>query len=191
MKGQLTEQEIQEEWDSNPFKQPYLEKVVIHSSIGQSGPELQKAAKIIELLTQKKPVLLKAKKSVKEWGIRKGQNIAVKVTLRGEDATKFLKRVLIVNDNRILKRAFDNKGCVAFGINEHITIPGVKYLHELGIIGLDIMIRIVRPGFRVKNRRYRRSKIAKNHYVSKEEAMYFMKKQYKVEVVDRMEERYY
>ncbi|MHA1821738.1 MAG: 50S ribosomal protein L5 [Promethearchaeota archaeon] len=189
--------DFQADWDSNPFRKPRIEKVVVNISVGKAGEELEKAAKVLEMITDRKPVKLKAKKSVKEWSIRKGQNIAVKVTLRKDDAINFIKRVLFVNDGRILRSSFDNKGNVSIGVDEHIKLPkakgkgNVKYIPELGIFGFDCAIRIVRPGFRVKTRRKMRSKIAKNHYVSRLEAQYFMQKNFGVEIVDEMKDVFY
>lgn len=191
MAEQLTDADFQKDWDSNPFRKPYLEKIIVNITIGQGGEELNKAARVLELLTQKKPVKRAAKKSIKEWGVRKGQNIAVMVTLRGEDAKKFLERVLYVTDNRILRRSFDNYGNFSMGVDEHIKLPNVKYLPELGIFGFNISCRVVRPGYRVKTRRKQRARIAQDHYVSKYETMYYLKKEFKTEIVDKMEERYY
>ncbi len=183
--------DFEKDWKSNPFRQPKIDKVVVNISVGQAGEELTKAQNILELLTQSKSVAVRAKKSVKEWSIRKGQSIAVKATLRGTAAENFLKRVLFVYDNRILKNSFDNFGNFSIGVDEHIKLPDTKYIPELGITGFDTSVRLVRPGFRVKIRRKQRSKIPKHHYISKYEAMEFMKKKFKVEVVDVMEERFY
>ena len=94
-------------------------------------------------------------------------------------------------DNRILRNSFDNFGNFSIGVDEHIKLPDTKYIPELGITGFDTAVRIVRPGYRVKIRRKQRAKIPKHHYVSKYEAMEFMKKTFKVEIVDVMEERFY
>lgn len=179
------------DWKSNPFRQPKIDKVVVNISVGQAGEELNKAKRILELLTKSKTVTVRAKKSVKEWSIRKGQSIAVKTTLRGNEAKSFLKRVLFVYDNRILRKAFDNFGNFSIGVDEHIKLPDTKYIPELGITGFDVAVRIVRPGYRVKIRRKQRSKIPQHHYIGKIEAMEFMKKTFKIEVVDVMEERFY
>ncbi|MHA1111785.1 MAG: 50S ribosomal protein L5 [Promethearchaeota archaeon] len=179
------------DWKSNPFRQPKIDKVVVNISVGQAGEELNKAKRILELLTKSKSITVRAKKSVKEWNIRKRQSIAVKVTLRGDKAKSFLKRVLFVYDNRILRNSFDNYGNFSIGVDEHIKLPDTKYIPELGITGFDVAVRIVRPGFRVKIRRKQRSKIPQHHYISNLEAMEFMKKLFKIEVVDVMEERFY
>ena len=190
-KKKLTGSDFQKNWDSNPYRVPTIEKVIVNISVGQAGEELRKASKILELITGKKPVPLRAKKSVKEWNLRQGQSIAVKVTLRNEDAAFFLKKVLSVTDNRILKKAFDNFGNFSLGVDEHIKLPKAKYIPELGIIGFNCAVRLTRPGYRVKTRRKQRTKIPRHHYVSKYEAMYFMEKTFQTEIVEKMEDRYY
>jgi len=71
-------------WKSNVMLQPKIEKVVINIGMGSLGAvEIQKAQKVLESLTDHKPVVVKAKKNVKEWGLRKNMSVATKVTLRG------------------------------------------------------------------------------------------------------------
>ena len=175
----------------HPMQKPYIDKVVVNIGVGQAGEELVKASKVLEDLTQTHPVILKAQKNVKEWGVRKGQSIATKVTLRGDKAMDIIKRTLFPTDNRILKRAFDNRGSVSWGVDEHIKIPGVKYDPELGIFGFSISVKVVRPGFRIKTRKKFRRKIGRNHYLTKGETIFFMESVVGAEVVEKMEERYY
>lgn len=190
-KNEMVEVDYRAEWARNPMRKPFIEKVVVNIAVGQAGEKLQNAKTVIETLTNRKAVLLRAKKSIKEWDIRKHQTIAVKVTLRGKEAEEMLKRTLVPFDNRILKSAFDNYGNFSFGIDEHIKIPGMKYDPAIGIYGMDICVRLVRPGMRVKTRKKNKSSIPKSHYVSKKEAMFYMKNVFGAELVDVMEERYY
>jgi len=190
-KNELVEVDYRTEWARNPMRKPFIEKVVINIAVGQSGEKLQNAKSVLEALTGRKAVLLRAKKSIKEWDIRKKQTIAVKVTLRGKEAEEILKRTLVPFDKRILKSAFDNYGNFSFGIDEHIKIPGMKYDPAIGIFGMDVCVRVVRPGMRVKTRKSKKSAIPKSHYVSKKETMYFMKNIFGAELVDVMEERFY
>ncbi|TFH29268.1 MAG: 50S ribosomal protein L5 [Promethearchaeota archaeon] len=178
-------------WKKNPMLMPFVDKLVINIGVGKGGEELQKAAKVLEGLVDAKPVMLTANKNVKEWGVRKGQSIATKVTLRGQAAVDFLLRALVPFDNRILRKAFDNKGNFSFGIDEHIKLPDVKYDPELGIFGFNVTVRVSRPGYRIKIRKKDRRSIGQHHYLNKQETMYFAEKELKIEVVDVMEERYY
>jgi len=186
-----TDKDFKMIWAKNPMLKPYIDKVVVNIGVGQAGEELQKAYKVLNSLVEQKPVIVTSKKNIKEWNVRKGQSIATKVTLRSEKALDFLKRTLVPFDNRILMSAFDNKGNFSFGLDEHIKVPGVKYDPELGIVGFDVSVRIVRPGFRIKNRKKDRRSIGKAHYLSKKEAMYYMANVFGAEIVEKMEERFY
>jgi large subunit ribosomal protein L5 len=186
-----TELDYQKIWTKNPMLKPFIDKLVINIGVGQAGEELQKAIKVLKQLSLHEPVILIAKRAIKEFNTRKGQSIATKVTLRGPEAIAFLKRALTVTDNRILTKAFDSKGNFSFGIDEHIKLPQVKYDPDLGIFGFNVSVRIVRPGYRVQVRKKNRRKIGKNHYLTKKEAIFFISKVIGAEVVEKIEERYY
>ncbi len=190
-KQKLNKEDILKDWESNPMRKPYLEKVVAHIAVGHSGEDLQKAQDVLQDITDQKPTVRRAKKSIKDFGVRKKENIATMVTLRGERAKDFLRRALFVTDNRILRKNFDNFGNVSFGIQEHITIPGVKYNPELGIFGMHVHIHLERPGCRVKRRRKFRQKIGKTHFVRRTETHVFLEREFNAEIVDRMVERFY
>ncbi len=70
----------------NTMRDITLDKVVINIGVGQAGDRLNKAVKVIEMLTNHKPVLTTSKKTVREFNLRKGLTIGVKVTLRKADA---------------------------------------------------------------------------------------------------------
>lgn len=178
---------FEEEWNKNVMRKPFLEKVVLNIGVGVGGEELDRAATVLGQISSGEPLKTLSKVNVKEFNLRIGRPIGTKVTIRGEDAEKLLKRLLIVNNNKILKKSFDNFGNFGFGITEHITIPGVEYDNTLGIWGLDVCCRVVRPGMRVKIRRGKRAKIPKHHYVSRIETQEFLKKFFKVEIVKKLE----
>jgi large subunit ribosomal protein L5 len=182
-------QEFDENW-KNPMKKPFLEKIVLNIGVGAGGEELEKAVTVLEQITGRTPVKTVSKVNVKEFNLRKGRPIGCKITIRGKDAERLLKRLLIVNNNKILRKSFDNYGNFAFGIDEHIKIPQTEYEASLGLWGLDVCGRIVRPGMRVKYRRKVRSKIPKNHYVSRAEAHYFLKQNFGVDIVKKLDLEY-
>lgn len=160
----------------HPMRKIYIGKVIVHIAVGESGERLANAARILESLTGQKPSLRKAKKSIKEFGIKRGENIACMVTLRGERAYDFLKKALAAVNYTIQKSSIDDKGNFAFGIKEHLLVPGTKYDPSLGIFGMDVIVRLERPGYRVSRRRRKRAGIGKKHYVTRDEAVEFIKK---------------
>ncbi|MCJ7424523.1 50S ribosomal protein L5 [Candidatus Bathyarchaeota archaeon] len=162
---------------------PKIEKVVVNLSVGKSGEPLEKAAGVLKELTGQTPCKRKAKQTIRDFGIRKGESIACIVTLRNQDAIEFLNKVLPVIDRKIAKRSFDKNGSFSFGLKEHIEIRGVKYDPDVGIFGMDVCVAMIRPGYRVKNRRREKSKIGSKHILTPEESMVFVKDTLRVEIV--------
>jgi large subunit ribosomal protein L5 len=160
-----------------------ISKVVVNSSIGEAAARLEKASKIIEELTGQKPSPRRAKKTIRGFGIHRGEPIAVMVTLRGKKAIEFLKNALAAVGNKIKESSFDEYGNFSFGIKEHLDIPGTKYNPEVGIIGMDVIVNVDRPGRRVELRRIKRSKVGKKHRVTKEEAIEFIRREFNVEII--------
>uniref|UniRef100_A0A7C1SMR0 Large ribosomal subunit protein uL5 n=1 Tax=Thermofilum pendens TaxID=2269 RepID=A0A7C1SMR0_THEPE len=167
----------------HPMRRVFIGKVVVNIGVGESGERLAKAAKLLEELTGQKPSFRRARKSIKEFGVKRGENIAVMVTLRGEKAISFLKRALAAVDYKIPESSIDKHGNFAFGVKEHILLPGVKYDPEVGIFGFDVIVAMERPGYRVARRRRKRSKVPLRHRVTKEETIMFLEKVLGVRVV--------
>lgn len=171
----MSEEEITRKWEENPMLKPRIEKVVVNISVGKSGEQLEKAAKVLKDLTGQNPCKRKARKTVRDFGIRKGEPIACIVTLRKQKATEFLKEALTVLDNKISKNCFDEHGNFCFGIKEHIELPGVKYDPDIGIFGMDVCVSLSHPGGHVKNRRIKKTKVGSKHILTVEEAKVFVK----------------
>lgn len=165
----------------NPMKEIHVSKVVINIGVGKSGDPVEKAKNALSELTGKTPSVRGAKKSVRDFGIHKGEPIGAMVTLRRTDATSFLRRIMESKRNVIKNSSFDNNGNISFGIHEHIDIPGTKYNPDIGIFGMDVCAALTRPGYRISKRR-NPSKIGKNHKITKDESIEFFKTQFGVEV---------
>jgi large subunit ribosomal protein L5 len=179
----LSEESKAKNLEKHPMLNPRIEKVVVNISVGKSGEPLEKAVTVLKEITGQTPCKRKAKDSIRDFGIRKGESIACIVTLRGKKANEFLKKALPVIDNKIAARSFDAQGNFSFGIKEHIELPGVRYDPDIGIFGMDVCVSVTRPGYRVKNRRNGRSKIGSRHVLTPEESMIYVKDTLGVEVV--------
>jgi large subunit ribosomal protein L5 len=179
----MSEDEIRKTWKEQPMLKPKIEKVVVNICVGKSGEPLEKAVKVIKDLSGQNPCKRKAKKTVRDFGIRKGEPIACIVTLRKKRAAEFLKKVLPVIENKISKESFDRCGNFSFGVKEHIEIQGVKYDPDVGIFGMDVCVSFNHYGYRVKNRRRRKAKIGSKHILTSEETMVFAKDALGVEIV--------
>jgi large subunit ribosomal protein L5 len=170
-------------WEEQPMLQPHIEKVVVNLNVGKSGEPLEKAFRVLEEIAGQKPVKKNAKMSIRDFGIRKGEPIACVVTLRRQPAIDFLKKILPVVDNKVNRSSFDTHGNFAFGLKEHIEIPGVKYDPDVGIFGMDICVTINRPGDRVRDRRKHKAKVGHKHLLTPEESILFTKQILGVEIV--------
>jgi len=166
---------------TSSMKEIHVSKVVINIGVGKSGDPVEKAKNALSELTGKTPSVRGAKKSVRDFGIHKGEPIGAMVTLRRTDATNFLRRIMESKRNVIKNSSFDNNGNISFGIHEHIDIPGTKYNPDIGIFGMDVCAALTRPGYRISKRR-NPSKIGKNHKITKDESIEFFKAQFGVEV---------
>ena len=172
-----------EEWEKSPMKKPRLTALIINASIGESGPRFERAKEVLRQITNKEPVDRYAKQSVRGFNIRKGEPIAALVTLRGEEAKAMLKRFLYAYDYIIKANSFDNQGNFAFGISEHVDIENAPFDPMLGTIGFNVVVKLERPGYRLKYRQRKRQKISKKHLLTPIEAMEFMRTEFGVKIV--------
>ncbi|MCD6455319.1 MAG: 50S ribosomal protein L5 [Methanophagales archaeon] len=168
--------------NTNPMRNIEVEKVVINMGVGESGEKLAKAEKLLERIASQKPIGLHAKRSLQPLGIKKGEAIACKVTLRKGRAKEFLKRCFKIQD-KLFASQFDAYGNFSFGIAEH-TDFGIRYDPKVGIYGMDVSVSLKRPGYRIKERKIQKRKVPNKQRISKEEGMAFLEKEYGVEVVE-------
>ena len=167
---------------THEMREPVLEKVVVHMGVGQGGEPLADAEGIIEEITGQQSVRTTAKRTVGEFGIRKGDPIGVKVTLRGDDAHEFLETALGLVD--VAARQFDDTGNLSFGVEDHTDFPSQEYNPNIGIYGLDVTTTIVRPGYRVAKRDKVTRSIPSNHRMTAEDAIAFLEANFELEVTE-------
>lgn len=165
----------------NPMKQIKVAKVTVNISEGQVGEDVEKATKLVKKLTGKEPVKVQSGEDSKSFGLRPGLKIGAKATLREEEAEEFIKDVAPAVE-QINKSNFDGNGNFAFGISEYIDIPGIDYDADIGMKGLEIMVTLERPGYRVKRRDHKPSQIGKDHKISDEEAIEYVQSTLGLEV---------
>lgn len=179
MAAEASEVEVKE----NPMRTVRISKVVLNIGVGRSGEMIERAKMLLKDLTGHNPSSRTAKQTVKDFGIHKGEPIGVTVTLRGQEASDILKRLLAAKNNQISRHSFDNTGNCSFGIEEHIEIPDVKYDPDIGIFGMDVSVVLERPGYRVMRRRRATSHVGSKHKVTSEDAVEYFKTSLNVEVV--------
>jgi large subunit ribosomal protein L11e len=146
-------------------------------SVGESGDRLTRASKVLEQLTGQTPVTSKARYTVRTFGIRRNEKIAVHVTIRGPKAEEILERGLKVKEYELRRRNFSDTGNFGFGIQEHIDL-GARYDPGIGIFGMDFYVVMGRPGNRVSKRKARTSRVGTQHKVKKDDTMAWFKSRF-------------
>jgi large subunit ribosomal protein L5 len=162
----------------NVMREIRLEKVVLNMGLGKSGDAVEIAKKALGQISGRTVNGRPAKKAIRDWGVRKGEPIGAAVTVRGNDGKELLKRLLEAKGNKVNGRSFDKLGNLSFGILEHIDIPGIKYDPKIGILGLNVTIRLVRPGFSIATRSKHKASVGKHHRITSDEAKAYLTKEF-------------
>jgi large subunit ribosomal protein L5 len=135
----------------NPLALPRVEKVTISMGVGkaiENKNRLDAAARDLGQIAGQKPALTRARKSVANFKLRKGQQIGVKVTLRGARAYEFLDRLISIVIPRIRDfrglspKAFDEAGNYNLGISEQVVFPEINLDKVEFVQGMNITIGV-------------------------------------------------
>ncbi|MDR2798049.1 MAG: 50S ribosomal protein L5 [Treponema sp.] len=134
---------------TSTMQTPRLEKIIVSMGVGealQNKKLLDAAVDDLTLITGQKAVKTKARKSIANFKIREGQEIGVKVTLRGAMMYEFLDRLVNVALPRVKdfrgvnQNAFDGHGNYSLGITEQIIFPEIDFDKIERVAGLNIAI---------------------------------------------------
>merc|ERR1712013_72090 len=154
-----------------------IAKLCINICVGESGDRLVRAGKVLEALTGQTPVFSKARYTVRSFGIRRNEKIAVHCTVRGPKAEEILEKGLKVKEYELRQGNFSATGNFGFGIAEHIDLR-IKYDPSIGIYGMDFYVVLGRPGMNVAHRRAKVGKVGFSHRLTKEDAMKWFQTKY-------------
>lgn len=152
---------------SAPMRAIAIEKLIVNICVGESGDKLTKAGRVLKELTDQEPVFSVARLTVRTFGIRRNEKIAVHVTVRGKKAEEILQKGLQVHEFELKDGNFSTTGNFGFGIQEHIDL-GLKYDPSVGIYGMDFFIVLSRPGYRVNRKKRGCAAIGTTHLITKE-----------------------
>jgi large subunit ribosomal protein L5 len=166
----------------NPNRAVSIDKVIVHMGVGEAGDRLVSAEKILTEITGNKPVRGVAKQTIPAFGLRKGQPLSCKTTLRGSLAEQFLETSLKAVGHKVSERAIDQQGNFSFGVEEHTDYPGQSYDPKIGIFGLDVTVVVRRNGVRIARRHIQSKKLPIKQRVSQEDTVSFLNGKFGVEV---------
>lgn len=169
---------------TNVMKTVSLDKVTLNICVGNDKPGMVKAEKLLKMLTNKKPSMCTAKKRMATWQIRPGLPIGYKVTLRGEDANKFLAWCFESKGYKLKASSLDQTGNFSLGFTEYLELSRSKYDADIGIMGFELMVTFKRAGQRVKTRSLHSARIPLRHKVTPEEVKAYLIENFKTEAVE-------
>lgn len=115
----------------NPMQIPVLEKVIISMGVAEAVKDknvMQDCVKELALISGQKPIVTKSKKSISNFKLREGQEIGLKVTLRGVRMFDFFDRFCNIvcpriRDFRGFKRKGDSRGSYSLGLSDQQMFP--------------------------------------------------------------------
>ncbi len=164
----------------NKMREIEIEKVIL--SAGAVGEELEKASKLLEIISGMKPIKTAAKRRIPTFGIRPSLKIGCKVTLRGKKAEELLKKLLAAINNQLKEKQINDED-FSFGIEEYIEIPGIEYQRDIGMKGLNVTVVFKRKGKRVVIKKIKKGKFPKRQKTTKKEIIEFMKKMFNTKII--------
>ena len=105
-------------------------------------------------MSEQNPITSKARYTILAFGIKRNEEIGIRVTVRGRKAEKLLKLGLKDKDNELNVGNLSLTGNFGFGLQERINL-GIKYDQNTGIYGMDFYVILGRKGKRVAYRNSR------------------------------------
>ena len=128
---------------------PKIHKVVVNMGLGEATSNaklIDTGADEIARITGQKPVTRRAKKSIAQFKVRKGQPIATMVTLRGERMWEFLDRLMNIALPRVRDfkgvspRGFDGRGNYTLGLRDQLLFPEIDYMKVDKARGMNVSV---------------------------------------------------
>jgi large subunit ribosomal protein L5 len=132
----------------NIHQVPHMEKIVVNMGVSASLEKgaVDDAVKDLTMITGRKPVINKARKSIANFKLREGQSIGCRVTLRRDVMYEFFDRLVATALPRIRdfrgtsSRSFDGRGNYSLGIGDQTIFPEIELDKIKRQQGMDITI---------------------------------------------------
>lgn len=132
---------------TNRMQVPRLKKIVVNTSMKEALQDvkiLQTAAEEIAAITGQRPVITRAKRSIANFKLRKGQAVGARVTLRKRMMYEFMNRFVNVALPRVRDfkgvspASFDGRGNYTLGLTEQIIFPEINFDKVSKVNGMNI-----------------------------------------------------
>lgn len=132
---------------TNRMQVPRLEKIIINTSMKEALQDvkiLETAAVEMAAITGQHPVITRAKKSIANFKLRKGQAVGARVTLRKKMMYEFMNRLVNVALPRVRDfkgvspKSFDGRGNYTLGLTEQIIFPEINFDKVTKVNGMNI-----------------------------------------------------
>src|SRR2546425_8538691 len=132
----------------NVHQVPRMEKIVVNMGVSASLEKgaVDDAVKELSMITGRKPVVNKARKSIANFKLREGQQIGCHVTLRHDVMYEFFDRLVAaalprIRDFRgVSPRKFDGRGNYSLGIADQTIFPEIELDKIKRTQGMDVTI---------------------------------------------------
>jgi large subunit ribosomal protein L5 len=132
----------------NVHQVPRMEKIVVNMGVSASLEKgaVDDAAKDLSIITGRKPVISRSRKSIANFKLRENQPIGCRVTLRREAMYEFFDRLVAAALPRIRDfrgtsiRSFDGRGNYSLGIADQTIFPEIELDKIKRQQGMDITI---------------------------------------------------
>ena len=128
---------------------PKIHKVVVNMGLGEATSNaklIDTGADEIARITGQKPVTRRAKKSIAQFKVRKGQPVGTMVTLRGTRMWEFLDRLMNIALPRVRDfkgvspRGFDGRGNYTLGLRDQLLFPEIDYMKVDKARGMNVSV---------------------------------------------------
>jgi len=121
---------------TNAMQVPRLQRIVVNMGLGTAvgNPKvIDSAVAELTAITDQKPVVTRARKSIATFKVREGMPIGAMVTLRRERMWEFLDRLVSITLPRVRDfrgvngKGFDGAGNFTMGLKEQIVFPEIDF----------------------------------------------------------------
>jgi len=128
---------------------PVLSKIVVNMGVKDALADkknIEIAAAALAQITGQKPRVMKAKKSIASFKLRAGDQVGLKVTLRGKRMYDFYQKLVTIIFPRfrdfhgVKKESFDGHGNYTLGFTESTVFPEIDASKVDKIQGLEVSI---------------------------------------------------